>query len=80
MQLLSMGESLFTGDHRIFVSHSRHQHKKDSRHTQVRKGVSVQVCVSMCVYLCVVTGKKDSNTGKERYNEWPDMGEATDDV
>ncbi|XP_050715669.1 junctional adhesion molecule B-like isoform X2 [Eriocheir sinensis] len=35
MQLLSIGDNLFTGDHRIFVSHSRHQHKKDSRHTQV---------------------------------------------
>ncbi|XP_045117020.1 uncharacterized protein LOC123507834 isoform X1 [Portunus trituberculatus] len=35
MHLLAMGENVFTGDHRIFVSHSRHPHKKDSRHTQV---------------------------------------------
>nr|XP_053634684.1 limbic system-associated membrane protein-like [Cherax quadricarinatus] len=35
MQLLAIGETQYTNDHRIFVSHSRHSHKKDSRHTQM---------------------------------------------
>ncbi|XP_045596146.1 limbic system-associated membrane protein [Procambarus clarkii] len=35
MQLLAISEMQYTSDHRIFVSHSRHSHKKDSRHTQM---------------------------------------------
>ncbi|XP_047468736.1 uncharacterized protein LOC125024973 [Penaeus chinensis] len=35
LQLLSVGESMYTNDHRLFVSHSRHSHSKDSRHSQM---------------------------------------------
>ncbi|XP_037780736.1 uncharacterized protein LOC119577119 [Penaeus monodon] len=38
LQLLSVGESMYTNDHRLFVSHSRHSHSKDSRHSQVDEG------------------------------------------
>ncbi|XP_071519041.1 limbic system-associated membrane protein-like [Panulirus ornatus] len=35
MQPLAIGENLYTSDSRIFVSHSRHSRRKDSRHTQM---------------------------------------------